>query len=157
MLDWHFREELFMLTFYYECSRVLALGCPRLLSSLSHCHEPRQNQNHEQVAARRTHRCYIPLSELPPVQPFYAKARALVRIASLRYRQPLLFGQQECCGTSIGFYFSTCTSTKKLKDSWFFKQILNGTSTNSPGLNTPSEKFPTLGIVKVLPTPPGPP
>src|SRR5215510_10290134 len=49
------------------------------------------------------------------------------------------------------------TSTKKLNGSVFFKQMLNGTSTNSPGLSTPSEKSPIFGTVNVAPTPAGPP
>src|SRR4249920_2055928 len=49
------------------------------------------------------------------------------------------------------------TSTKKLNGFSSFKQTLNGTSMNSPGLNTPSEKLPVLGTVKVAPTPAGPP
>src|SRR4030095_6263850 len=35
--------------------------------------------------------------------------------------------------------------------------MLKGTSTNSPGLSTPSEKSSFFGIVNLAPTPPGPP
>src|SRR5262249_50841450 len=49
------------------------------------------------------------------------------------------------------------TSTRNVNCARSLKQIEKGTSTNSPGLSTPSTKPPVFGTVNTDPAPPGPP